>query len=276
MTAFITPTGRLVFGDPFKPEPIIDDTTKKQKLGPDGLGLVEYIIGVAFPKADPTTAAFLAEFRAADRAAWPQFFGPDGNLLPGVTFADKITDGDGYNKKGQHYGARDGWAGHWVVRFVSRFAPTCAVWDGSKWVQTLDASTIKPGYYVKVSGTTVSNQSTQSPGMYRNLNQVALQGYGPEIVRGTDPNETFGAGPSLPPGASATPVGPGVAPPAVAAAGPPPAPVAPAPTPPPVPVAPPAAPVRAMTAKAAGATYESFVASGWTDAAMVAEGYLVA
>ncbi len=276
MTAFLTPTGRLVFGDPFKPEPIIDDTTKRQKIGPDGQGLVEYIVGVAFPKTDAATQAMLAEFRAADRAAWPQFFGADGNLLPGVTFADKITDGDGYNKKGQHYAARDGWAGHWIVRFVSRFAPTCAVWDGSKWVQTLDPATIKPGYYVKVQGTTVSNQSTQSPGMYRNLNQVALQGYGPEIVRGTDPNETFGAGPSLPPGASATPVGPAAAPPSVADAPPAaPAPVAPPPAPAaPAPVAP-AVPERVMTAKAAGQTYAGFVAAGWTDAQMIAEGYLL-
>lgn len=50
------------------------------------------------------------------------------------------------------------------------------------------------------------------------------------------------------------------------------------------PVAPPAAPVavapalpplKKMTAKAAGATYESFIAQGWTDAQMVGEGYMV-
>jgi hypothetical protein len=31
-----------------------------------------------------------------------------------------------------------------------------------------------------------------------------------------------------------------------------------------------------MTAKAAGATYESVIAQGWTDAAMIAQGYMLA
>lgn len=45
---------------------------------------------------------------------------------------------------------------------------------------------------------------------------------------------------------------------------------APAPAPAPAP----AAPVKKMTEKAAGATYEDFVSEGWTDDAMVAEGYM--
>lgn len=51
-------------------------------------------------------------------------------------------------------------------------------------------------------------------------------------------------------------------------------PVAPAPgmVPPPVP---PAAPQRIMTAKAAGAPYESFVAGGWTDEMLIQHGYMV-
>lgn len=60
-----------------------------------------------------------------------------------------------------------------------------------------------------------------------------------------------------------------------------PAPVAqvnPTPTPaaPPTPVPPPAPPaaVKAMTEKAAGATYEQFVAAGWTDTMLVEQGYM--
>jgi len=49
---------------------------------------------------------------------------------------------------------------------------------------------------------------------------------------------------------------------------------APAPVPAPVPAAP--APTLIMTAKANGASYESFVAQGWTDAMMVEQGYAVA
>ena len=48
--------------------------------------------------------------------------------------------------------------------------------------------------------------------------------------------------------------------------------VAPAAAPAPAPVA--AAPVKTMTAKAAGATYEAFVANGWSDDKMVEQGYM--
>lgn len=52
---------------------------------------------------------------------------------------------------------------------------------------------------------------------------------------------------------------------------------APAPVPPTAPTPPPAAPsiVHQMTDKAAGATYESFIAGGWTDEAMIAGGYML-
>ena len=63
----------------------------------------------------------------------------------------------------------------------------------------------------------------------------------------------------------------GVAPAPAAAA---PAPV-PAAAPAPVPAAAPAEPIKRMTEKAAGATYEQFVANKWTDEAMIKEGYMV-
>lgn len=98
---------------------------------------------------------------------------------------------------------------------------------------------------------------------------------------------------AMPPATTGAPVFPAVQPPAAApaasnvpwaaapaAAAPVAAPVAaPAPVAPPAtPVAPPAAPaqpVKVMTAKAAGATYEQFVAGNWTDEAMIREGYMV-
>jgi len=49
-----------------------------------------------------------------------------------------------------------------------------------------------------------------------------------------------------------------------------------APAPPAAPAAPPAAPAGPqMTAKAGGATYESFKKSGWTDEAMIQQGYML-
>lgn len=95
------------------------------------------------------------------------------------------------------------------------------------------------------------------------------------------PVATLPPAPTLPaiPGAPAAPVAPAVT--AVAPhpaimqppVAPPAAPAAPAalPTPP----APPAAVGPQMTAKAAGQTYAAFIAAGWTDAQLRAEGYLI-
>jgi hypothetical protein len=88
---------------------------------------------------------------------------------------------------------------------------------------------------------------------------------------------------AMPPATTGAPVFPAVQQPAAApaasnvpwasapAAAPSPV-AAPAPA---APVAPPAQPIKVMTAKAAGATYEQFVAGNWTDEAMIREGYMV-
>ena len=296
---FTSPTGRLVFGDAFKPSPVLDDN-KKQKVDPvTGALLVEYVVGVAFNKQDPAWHAFKAELRQADRAAWPNFFQPNGELVPGVQFFDKIVDGDGRNKKGELRSSREGFAGHEVVTFASRFAPTCHAFENGRWVQITDPNAIKRGYYIRVDGTTATNNSQQSPGMYRNLSMIALIGYGQEIVGGPDANERFGnAPPPLPPGASMTPVAPAAPMPAAPAAPYVPpvggaafAPVTPPPyTPPSAPAAPPtsttpyptnppapayagymqpppapAAPIARVMLPSATATYEQYIASGWND-----------
>lgn len=50
---------------------------------------------------------------------------------------------------------------------------------------------------------------------------------------------------------------------------------APAPAPAPVPAPVVAEPVKTMTAKAAGATYQAFIANSWTDDKMIADGYMI-
>lgn len=293
MTQFTTPTGRLVWGDPFKAEPVIDDQTKRQKIGADGQPMIEYAFGVAFAKTDPAWPPFRAMLKAADRAAWPQYHGPDGEVLPGVKFADKITDGDGYNSKGQPHSAKDGYAGHWVVKFASRFPPTVFRHDGAQWVQLTDPGALKCGDYIQVAGSTQTNGSAQSPGMYRNVSMVAFIGHGVPILKTANPNETFGGPPVLPPGASAQPQAPAPmpgAPPAPPAApgappmppqapqppAPPAAPPAPPPAPPAPPPAPPAPPARTMLPAAGATTYEAFIAAGWTDAQLIQAGMMAA
>ena len=215
------------------------------------------------------------------------------------SFAWKVTDGDSQvpNKKGKKPCDNEGWPGHWVVWFSSRFAPKTVNSNGSA---QIDPALIKPGHFIQVYGDVKGNGSTESPGMFINHNGVAHAGFGPEINFGADlSNVGFGSGP-LPAGASAVPVGGMTPAQAQANAGTPtpPAAATPAASAPPVtpatvvqphttilnggaaptPPAPPAppAPARQMTAKANGATYESFIAAGWDDATLVREGMMTA
>jgi hypothetical protein len=293
-TQFTAPTGRMLWGSPFTPSTLTEDdnkTPKRDKV--TGEVLVEYSFGVAYAKNDPAWPAFYALLKAEDKAAWPQYHGPDGNKLPGVAFADKITDGDGHNTKGVDLKTRDGYAGHWVVKYASRFPPTCYAYANGAWVQMTDPKGIKPGYFVQVNGSTASNNATgtQKAGMYRNVNMVAFIAYGAEIQSGGDPNEAFGtaAPPALPPGASATPLAPSAPMPAAPGVAMPPQPPSVTPPAPVTSVAPPAAlsaPPAAPTAPispsspvmtaAATATYAEYKGAGWADEQLIAQGLMVA
>lgn len=300
-----SPTGRFVFGDAYTME-VQKDTNGQAKIGKDGQPVLQIVLGVAIPKNDPNWPAFDQKLLADDRAAWPQFFGPDGNLLPGVAFARKIIDGDGFDKKGQPYARKEGYAGCWVLKVATGYHPAIVQHDGRTWVPAAPGL-VKRGGYVMVEVSSTSNQSQQTPGMYRNLTQIAHVSTGLAIVGGTDPNEAFGAAaPPVPPGGSATPQAPAAppatqapaapyspppaaapapvaAPPSPAAASPataepydgymapPPAPAAPAAAPPPAPAAP-AGPVMTATATT---TYDAYIAAGWTDALLVSSGFML-
>lgn len=226
-------------------------------------------------------------------------------------FAWKITDGDSTVLNGNEKRPCDqaGYAGHWVVWFSSSYPPNLRNADGTR--ELNENEIIKRGNCVQVYGNVDGNDDLLKPGVYVNHSAVAFSGHhvDGEISGGQDYSAVgFGQSP-LPPGVTPVPAAgmisappiPGAAslpttvapppaaspsapvptpvavtphpgymtPPAVGAAPPPP----PAPSAPPPPPAPPAGPV--MTAKAAGASYASFIANGWTDAAMRAEGYLV-
>jgi len=312
---FLTPVGRLVQGDPMDPQ------TKDQqgnpltiKTGPNiGQPTQRFFIALAFPKNDPGFAALRAQMVQVARTAWPQWFDAAGNCTH-PKFSWKIMDGDGVDDNGKPNNTKEGFAGHWVVKFSSSFPPKC-FYTGrySPQDQIQDKMAIRRGYYVRVGGTVESNANPQKPGLYVNLNMVELVALGKEIVSGPDAAAVFGAAPApvLPAGAIALP---GQQPPfaspqaagqvpgfAGAAAGmpqnmtgnagsaamlsaavpgvvsaPAPLPVAPAPafTAPPT-VA--AAPVYQMTAKANGATRDQFIASGqgWTDELLRQHGYML-
>lgn len=315
---YLSPVGRLVQGDCFEPQ------TKDQqgaprviKTGPNaGQPNPQFYIGVAFRKDDPQWPAFWAILDRVARAAWPQFFPNPQGPCTNPKFAFKVLDGDGYDTQGRSNATKEGFAGHWVVRFTTAFPPKCyPVGRYAAHDQITDKTLLRRGYYVRVAGTVKSNENPTNPGLFLNFDLVELAGYGPEIVSGPDASQVFGGAPAvaLPPGASATPL---AAPPAPAAAGPGPAapppaapgyvpPAAPPPSPPigypapsagPAPApsapytppagppaAPPAAPPAPPPAKMltpagaasyAGATYEGYIAAGWTDEQLRAAGYL--
>lgn len=276
---FLTPVGRLVQGDLFEPQ------TKDQqgnlrviKTGPNaGQPNPQYFIAVAFAKNDPAWPAFHAVLDRVARQSFPTLFPNPQAGCSHPQFAWKIVDGDGIDTSGKPNSGKEGFAGHWVVRFATSYAPKC-FHKGHYAPHELitDPKAIRRGYYVRVAGSVAGNGQAQKPGLYVNLDMVELSGYGDEISSGPDATSVFGASaPVLPAGASATPAGgaPAMTPPPAPAA-PPPAPAAPVQpdttymTPPP-----PAGPQ--LTAAAGGMTYEQAIDLGWTDATLKQHGLMV-
>ena len=287
---FLTPVGRLVQGDLFEPQ------TKDQqgnprviKTGPNaGQPNPQYFIAVAFAKSDPAWPTLHATLDRVARQSFPTLFPNPQAGCSHPQFAWKIVDGDGIDTSGKQNSGKEGFAGHWVVRFASSYAPKC-FHKGHYAPHELitDPKAIRRGYYVRVAGSVAGNGQAQKPGLYVNLDMVELSGYGDEITSGPDATSVFGqSAPQLPPGASATPMGvpapaPGYAPPAApAAAVAPPPPPAPAIAPPPVQpdatyMAPPPPAGPQMTAAAGGMTYDQAISLGWTDATLRQHGLMV-
>lgn len=291
---FTSPVGRIVQGDPWelKAQTEQNGTPKLYKSGPDaGKPMKQAFVAVAFSKTDPATNAFVQLLKNESASAWPSLF-PQGPMGPCAlpTFSMKVIDGDDATPmidpatgRTSRHCDKEGFPGHMVVKFSSGYLPKVYenVPQGSQtYLEVTDKSRLKRGYYVRVAGTTQSNDNPQKPGIYVNLGAIEIVGQGPEITSGIDAATAFGgAGPAaLPPGA--TPLTPGAVtgftPPAA-----PPAPVAapPAPhttymqAPPPAPPAP-VGPVMTPLAAASGYTYEALKGAGWSDDQMRTAGYL--
>jgi hypothetical protein len=292
-----TPVGRIVQGDLAKAQPVLDNLGK-QKLTRDGHPAIQHFISLAIPKTPGHTHWAQTDW---GKQIWDEGNRAHPNFAPHPTFSWKIEDGDSQipNKKSKKNCDREGFPGHWILKFRSGFLPKTYNADGSL---AIPADQIKCGYYVQVN-CSVAGNTGESPGVYLNPNMVALSGYGEEIIAGPDASEAgFGAAP-LPPGASATPIGgfvppvtPGVPAVGVAPAVPPsfaaptgipsPAPAAttttfPSNVPPPInpaflaPPPPPAVPAKQLTAKSAGASYADLIKAGWTDALLVQHGMML-
>ena len=304
-------TGRLVQGDCFVAQTKdAQGNLRVVKTGPNaGQPAPQYFVAVAYRKDDPEWPAFFNLLLTTSKQEWPNLFpatSPAENLF-GVMhgkpvnpqFSFKVVDGDGLDQNGKSNSDKEGFAGHWVVRYASSYAPKVVrpTGPGTWEVMAFDPATgqkspIKRGDYIRVAGSVAGNNNPQRPGIYVNLNMIEFVGQGDEIVGGPDAATAFATPAQLPPGArpvGAPPVGgaPAPTPPATGGAPMPPAtgnapvaPAAPAAPPPAAPsVAAPSAttsPSRTMTAAANGVSYEAFIAQGWTDQQLIDSGMMQA
>ena len=245
---FLSPEGRLVQGSVFEPQ-------TKNKLGQllvdkNNNPAPVYIFSLAVPKNSPQWPAFRALVDQTAQAAFPQFFQNVGGVwqctLP--TFAFKIMDGDGFDGDGKPNSTKEGFAGHWIIKFKSNYAPKCyAFGHYQPHEQLTDPKSIPRGFYVQVAGTMVSNEgASPKPGIFMNGSLVQLiRGEVKDIMSsGPDAAAVFG-GTARPGGA---PMPPGAAP---AVSGP------------------------QMTPKANGVPYAQFIAQGWTDAMLIEQQYML-
>lgn len=303
-TEFRTRTGRIVWtGSDSNSlyDPVLTDFDGNVlKPNDDGSAAVIYRLGLAVAK-QPGETHWASSPEGT--IVWAQGHRDHPQAATGKDFSWKVVDGDSTEKTAKAKSRpcdKEGFPGHWIYTFSSGFPFKFVTADGSAYL--LDRGTVKVGDYVQIAGTVVGNTG-KSPGVYINHRFVSLQGIGAAIISGPDPKTLgFGSGPQPtgmlpvgtvatgstppPPTSAGTPPAPGAGsnPPPPAAQQVPQVPVTPAPgfvgtppapgsaTPPPPPPVAPAGPV--MTPKAAGQTYASFIAAGWTDATLKAHGYM--
>lgn len=208
-TQILTPVGRIVQGDCFKGRGTdMQGNPLTIKTGPRaGEPRSEWFVALAVRKDDPGWPVLQAAIHQAARAGFPNMFDAQGNCT-NPNFSFKYTDGDSQvaGPTGRRPCDNEGFPGHWILKFRSGFAPQCFSRGGASILT--DPDSIKRGYYVRISGSVVGNDSPVRPGVYLNLTMVELCGFGEEIKTGPDGAAVFGGAPAgaLPPGASPTPL----------------------------------------------------------------------
>jgi len=197
----VTPTGRIVWGNPAKPQ-IKKDQKTKQPIIKDGKEVQQWAFGVAFSKQD-----FIQHI-------WPfmqqEALSAYPNGVPS-NFSWKYKDGDGVDSNGQLYSTREGYAGCYILNVSTEaFAPPIFKYENGAYRQ-MAPEEVKCGHYVSLNLNMKVNVPTDrqhTPGLYINPNGIEHVAYGAEIVSvNADPNEMFGGRQhAIPQGASAVPL----------------------------------------------------------------------
>lgn len=233
----ITPVGRIVQGSLF--QKITKGFTGAPMMFSDGTPRETIYVGLAVSKNHAGYQGFMEAIQTQAKQCWPQ------NQTASSTFAWKMYDGDS-----PEFVTKEGFPGHTVLRLTTNFSIVVYGQDG-RTVLT-DPTSVKCGDYIDAVISVASNRDTKKPGLFLNLHAARLVGYGEQIVS-VDYSKHFQTPGQMPTGASPAPV-----------------PSTPMPPMPPKPPSP-----HLMTVKAGGVSYDAFVAQGWTDEALRAEGYML-
>ena len=195
MSTQLTITGRFVQGgltlQPKKNDdgtPVLDKQTGKQ--------VEECFIAVAVAKNDPQFPAYWAAYNAQARASFPNLFDANGNCTH-PRFAWKMQDGDGIDKNGKSVKDKPGFAGHYVFKFATRYAPRCYLKDshGNMTILENPEHMIKRGFYIALAitldgnGVAAAGSGAAVPGLYTSPNLVLFVAPGEEIITGPDPTQ---------------------------------------------------------------------------------------
>lgn len=202
----VTGVGRIVQGD-LETLSNLDYETGKPRLkaGTTEEKAKENFYAVAFPKVingqpNPDWARVQAYLNNIARRDWPTFYPNNSPTCVNPNFSFKIIDGDGYDKKGAHNATKEGFSGHWVLRFSSQFLPKRFYQGQTRPDQEItQPGVIKRGDFVRVLFTAAGNGSTQSPGLFVRGSAVELFFEGKAIVSaaaGPDAAAALGSGPA--------------------------------------------------------------------------------
>lgn len=194
-TEILTGIGRIVAGDCLKPQDKDNEGRPLTiKSGPNaGQPRVQYYLGLAIPKTDPSWPAIQAAIITEAKHGFPQLFDTGGNCIA-PKFAFKFVDGDDTtpNTKGVSPSSREGYPGHFIINCSNGFAPKCYKRGPLGLEAVTDPETIKRGYYARIYGTVKSNGSVQNPGVFINTSMILMERVGDEIFSGPAAEDVFG------------------------------------------------------------------------------------
>lgn len=235
MSTQITIEGRLVQGG-VTLKPAKDMKTGQPKRDAEGKVIEECFMAIAVPKDSPHLGTYYAAFLGQAQASFPHLFPNGAQQSTHPRFAMKWQDGDGVDSNGKSVAGNEGFAGHWIIKCNTRYAPTCYERNthGQLVQLTEPEKVIKRGYYVAV-GVTIDGNGVEAgnaqavPGLFCSPNLVLFTRPGPEIVSGPDPTQAFAGVQSVPSGVAQAGVGGLASPPMPGQAAPTPAGVPPMP-----------------------------------------------